>query len=273
MFLIIVLSVYVPYCSSDWYTGTRDASELTQNRDFHGHFIIQALVRDLLDKTEISAAEKVVLMGGSAGAIGTEANCDFVAEQLHAVNPSIEVLCVSDSGSLYPLHTHTNLCYPDLLELACYAMWSSRLDQSCLEETDKLNCVTATTSYQYIQTPIMFLMSSEDTVIRMCYESDEEFWQTWRQELASVARRISQDRQDVGMFLASCPFHQALFYNASYSEMSVRMLDSEDQQDSAVLRDVLLSFLNRQHPYQAVDDINTTNQNCTNTNIRSNIKH
>ena len=26
-------------------------------------------------------------MGGSAGAIGTEANCDFFAEQLHSINP------------------------------------------------------------------------------------------------------------------------------------------------------------------------------------------
>ena len=89
-----------------------------------------------------------------------------------------------------------------------------------------------------------------------------------------MARKISQDREDVGMFLANCPFHQALFYNASYSEMSVRMLDSEDQQDSAVLRDILLSFVNRQHPYQAVDDINTTNENCTNTNtLNSDIGH
>ena len=254
--------MYVPYCSSDWYTGTRDASELTQNRDFHGHFIVQALVSDLLNKTEIATAEQVVLMGGSAGAIGTEANCDFVAEQLHAVNANIEVLCVSDSGSLYPLHTHSNLCYPDLLELACYEMWASRLDQSCLEQTSKLHCVTVTTSYKYIDTPIIFLMSSEDTVIRMCYESDEEFRQSWRQEVASMARKISQDREDVGMFLANCPFHQALFYNASYSEMSVEMLDSETQQERAVLRDLLLNFVTRQHPYQAVDDMSVRNPNC-----------
>ena len=133
--------MYVPYCSSDWYTGTRDASPLTQNFTFHGHFIIEALVKDLIARTEIAAAEKVVLMGGSAGAIGTEANCDFVAEELQALNPSIEVKCVSDSGSLYPLHTHSDLCYPNILEFACYEMWTSRLDRSCLDQTSKINCV------------------------------------------------------------------------------------------------------------------------------------
>lgn len=137
----MTLTVYVPYCSSDWYTGTRDASQLTQNLDFHGHFIVEAVVRDLLSKTEIAAAEQVVLMGGSAGAIGTEANCDFVAETLQAANSSIEVRCVSDSGSLYPLHTHSDLCYPDILEFACYEMWTSRLDESCLDQTNKLDCV------------------------------------------------------------------------------------------------------------------------------------
>ena len=133
--------MYVPYCSSDWYTGTRDASPLTQNFTFHGHYIIEALVKDLIARTEIAAAEKVVLMGGSAGAIGTEANCDFVAEELQALNPSIEVKCVSDSGSLYPLHTHSDLCYPNILEFACYEMWTSRLDRSCLDQTSKINCV------------------------------------------------------------------------------------------------------------------------------------
>ena len=85
------MSVYVPYCSSDWYTGTRDASSLTHNFTFHGHYILEAVMSDLITRTEIAAAEKVVLMGGSAGAIGTEANCDFVAEKLQAINSSIEV--------------------------------------------------------------------------------------------------------------------------------------------------------------------------------------
>ena len=29
-------------------------------------------------------------MGGSAGAIGTEANCDYFAQQLHNINPGSE---------------------------------------------------------------------------------------------------------------------------------------------------------------------------------------
>ena len=134
--------MYVPYCSSDVYTGTRNASELTQNFYFHGHHIVTALLEDLIRHTGITEAEQVILMGGSAGAIGTEANCDYLAEELHKRNQNIEVKCISDSGSLYPYHTHTQLCDPHLLEFAAFEMWNSVSDQSCMEANPiGYNCI------------------------------------------------------------------------------------------------------------------------------------
>lgn len=81
-------------------------------------------------------------MGGSAGAIGTEANCDFFAEELHKINPDIDVKCISDSGSIYPYHTHTEFCDPHLLEFACFEVWDSIADQSCIEANPfGYNCI------------------------------------------------------------------------------------------------------------------------------------
>ena len=81
-------------------------------------------------------------MGGSAGAIGTEANCDYFADELHRINADIDVKCISDSGSLYPYHTHTELCDPHLLEFACFEIWDSIADQSCLEANPfGYNCI------------------------------------------------------------------------------------------------------------------------------------
>ena len=77
------MPAYVPYCSSDCYTGTRDSSVITDNLTFHGKYIVKAVLDDLMQNTWITQAEEVVLMGVSAGGIGTEANCDFVAETLH----------------------------------------------------------------------------------------------------------------------------------------------------------------------------------------------
>ena len=50
-----------------------------------------------------------MLSGFSAGAFGTEANCDLLADSLHAINPDIRVRCIVDSGSIYPLNTHKYL--------------------------------------------------------------------------------------------------------------------------------------------------------------------
>ena len=54
-------------------------------------------------------------MGNSAGGIGTEANCDLFADTLHNFNQEIKVKCVVDSGTLYPLKTHTPGCNPHVL--------------------------------------------------------------------------------------------------------------------------------------------------------------
>ena len=50
---------YVPYCSSDWYTGTRNASLLTDGFVFHGKYIVMAIIEDLIQNTWITEAEEV----------------------------------------------------------------------------------------------------------------------------------------------------------------------------------------------------------------------
>ena len=53
------VSVYVPYCSSDLYAGTRNASSETNGRVFYGKHIIAAIIDDLIADNWIQQAEKV----------------------------------------------------------------------------------------------------------------------------------------------------------------------------------------------------------------------
>ena len=57
----VLSAAYVPYCSSDCYTGTKAASAATQGFNFHGHYIVQAIVADLLENTWTSQAEEVTI--------------------------------------------------------------------------------------------------------------------------------------------------------------------------------------------------------------------
>ena len=60
--------VYVPYCTSDVYAGTRDAVEDSAGYAFHGKYVVKAVVDQLL-KIEIfqTRIPQFVLMGMSAG--------------------------------------------------------------------------------------------------------------------------------------------------------------------------------------------------------------
>ena len=50
----------MPYSSSDVYSGTRDPSFLiTDNYTFHGKYIFQAMIEDLIENTWITSADKV----------------------------------------------------------------------------------------------------------------------------------------------------------------------------------------------------------------------
>jgi len=205
-------------------------------------------------------------MGGSAGAMGTEANCDYFAEELHKINASIDVRCISDSGSLYPYDTHTPFCSPHLLEYAAYEVWNAISDESCMaEHPNGLACISASTAYPYVTTPMMLLMSSEDTVIRICVEDDPEFWQAWREELDALARKIISEVPEIGMYIANCPFHEAIFYDPTYAAMEIPLLDGEEG-ETGVLKYLIANFLKGQHPYQAIDDMNIRNPLCTNSN-------
>ena len=55
--------IYVPYCSSDVYSGTRDGSIITDNFTFHGKHIFYALTEDLIKNTWITEAEQVTVNG------------------------------------------------------------------------------------------------------------------------------------------------------------------------------------------------------------------
>ena len=81
------------------------------------------------------------MVGSSAGGIGTDANCDSLAEVLHDINPAIMVKCIADSGSIYPLNTHTEDCDPKLFLYNALLAWDGVTDASCMAETDHSNCI------------------------------------------------------------------------------------------------------------------------------------
>ena len=125
--------VYVPYCSSDLYSGTANASVATEGRVFHGKYIFKAIIDDLLATTWLGEAKEVVLLGTSAGSAGVERNCDVMAETLKAVKADMDVKCIMDSGSLRPWTAYTEGCADFHEEVnSLHAIWEPVVDESCM---------------------------------------------------------------------------------------------------------------------------------------------
>ena len=62
--------VYVPYCTSDVYAGRRNADEASAGYAFHGKFVVEAVVEDLLNNVLLEVyIPQFVLMGMSAGIV------------------------------------------------------------------------------------------------------------------------------------------------------------------------------------------------------------
>ena len=62
--------IFVPYCTSDVFSGRRGADEETAGFTFHGKYVVEAVVDDLL--TEVFNNFEItqfVFMGASAGKI------------------------------------------------------------------------------------------------------------------------------------------------------------------------------------------------------------
>uniref|UniRef100_A0A3P9MTM6 Notum, palmitoleoyl-protein carboxylesterase n=1 Tax=Poecilia reticulata TaxID=8081 RepID=A0A3P9MTM6_POERE len=95
--LFAVSCSFIPYCSSDVWSG---ATPKTEHSDyaFMGSLIIKEVVKELLTKG-LDKAKVLLLAGSSAGGTGVLLNVDRVAEQLQAAgHRGVQVRGLVDSG-------------------------------------------------------------------------------------------------------------------------------------------------------------------------------
>ena len=186
--------VYVHYCSSDVWCGNRTASDDTGGYYFHGKHIVEAVVKDIIKhKPNIESLKQMVLIGTSAGAFGTNLNCDFVAGMFHAVNPSLDVRCIADSPDFYPTSVHTEGCDPYDTAEEMHKFWHGIGDQSCIDESPdgSRDCLMFPSYYNFIESPAMVIAQYIDTVVHgSCtpgLQGDQQFWEDWELEAFSMA--------------------------------------------------------------------------------------
>ena len=267
--------VFVHYCSSDVWCGTRSASDDTNGYYFHGKHIVEAVVNYIIKhKPNIESMKQMVLIGTSAGAFGVNLNCDFVADKFHAVNPGLDVRCIADAGDFFPTTVHTEGCDPYELTEMTHQFWQGVGDQSCIDETPEgsKECLMFSSYYNFIETPLMTVAHYIDTTVHgpctPALDEDQDFWDNWQKEAASMAFTFIeviqfdiylifyetiyffQDKPMNGLFFSNCPFHVSLSIEFAWSDMDVPLVDEEG---SVLYKDIIANWLTGQGPYQAMD--------------------
>lgn len=262
--------LYVPYCSSDLYSGTRNASTETNGRVFYGKHIIQAIIDDLIADNWIQQAEKVVLIGTSAGGSGVFVNCDMVAEKIQAAtSPSPDIKCVAD-GPFSPqaaLLDDLDCSDNDDANINFYEEHNAVPDQSCLDQAaDSSICLSLALSYSYISTPMMVLGSATDTntlknVCGVCGadKCDQAFIQSWRENIDLQAREMITAKPDWGVSLVNCAFHVLLGNNAYNYDISA--IDGGAGEELST-GELLGNFINNNGPKQGIDAMASLNTRC-----------
>jgi len=273
--------VYVHYCSSDDFSGTRGASRSTGNLFFHGKHIVTSVLQDLVASFGIDRAESVVLVGSGNGARGVGYNCDFVRQSINAVNPATDVRCVADAPDFVPwwVRTEFDSCQDkDYHELEVEKfLWGREGDESCDEENEDLvnstelahKCGVWSRYWQYIETPFFVIGSQYDPIYfenNLCGPSKEDpqyanYQLSWRRGMIALFQAMLAKRPNLGLFVPNCDSHMLLsgsLTSAYWSKLEVPLLDSPGKSS---LMNMLGSWRNSEYK-QAIDAVNAKNAQC-----------
>lgn len=151
--------VFIPYCTSDAWTGTRRITTQTNDEKFNfmGANIIEQTVRDLLP-LGLQNATQMLLGGSSAGGTGAMVNLDTVRDLLHdELNlKHIEVRGVIDSGWFLDRAPYA----PGIPAVEAIRkgmkLWSGKVPQKChnIYKTEPWRCYFGYRLYPMLKSPL-----------------------------------------------------------------------------------------------------------------------
>lgn len=269
--------VYVPYCTSDLYTGRQDASEATGGWTFHGRIVLMAVINDLLKHLGPSAGlGQVLLMGSSAGAFGVAFNCDDVAERIVSEHPEADVRCLMDALDFSDPGLHIQGCDPYDRAHAPVVFWNSILDRTCEDyhpDSTVRACTLFASLQPFLETPFMLVIPYTDTnsAIHPCtpkLDEDPEFWKQWKEAIATMAVDMVERHPDSGLFVTNCPHHVSFSSPKIWGQMEVQVLDEANSlnltysEQSLTYKQGLANWLQGNRPYQALDTTDKLNSQC-----------
>ncbi|MEW5986824.1 MAG: pectin acetylesterase-family hydrolase [Chloroflexota bacterium] len=161
--------VFVPFCSSDGWSGDRPASLETDNRHFRGTRIFQAIIAALQDPAvtpspNLAEATDVLLTGSSSGGNGVMVHLDWLAAEL----PQATVKGINDAGWAIDVKPYDpSLPLWSSTFKTGYNYWFGVVDATCASANAILpsQCYLGPVAYPYVTTPLFIQAAQRDAYV------------------------------------------------------------------------------------------------------------
>ncbi|KAH7640033.1 notum-like protein [Dermatophagoides farinae] len=186
--------VFIPYCSSDIWSGDSPAKPPTMAMSFFGSRIIDEVIGELIRSPTYGFLDSkfILLAGSSAGAAGVMINLDRVAKMISDAGSSADVRGLADSGWIMDSDDHhhhhhqmpvgfTNqdkqqssssssmpcadgICSPTEMIRGAYRLWNSRVPESCAKQypQEPWRCYFGYRLYPTLSTPLFVVQFQYD---------------------------------------------------------------------------------------------------------------
>lgn len=159
--------IFVPYCTSDAHMGNASA----MGYQFRGHVVVQAVLRDLVERRGLGSGanrDLLVFGGGSAGARGAMVHLDYVGEMLGHPASQVDVIGFLDSNywvdvDLYPGSKFVG--FPSIAKDVHSFANVRHLGSTCIDayaEEEQWRCMFGEYRMPHVRTPYFMVASQYD---------------------------------------------------------------------------------------------------------------
>ncbi|XP_066473437.1 palmitoleoyl-protein carboxylesterase NOTUM [Tiliqua scincoides] len=218
--------VFIPYCSSDVWSG---ASAKTEKSEFvfMGALIIQEVVKQLVGKG-LGNAKVLLLAGTSAGGTGVLLNVDRVAEQLEEMGYSgIQVRGLADSGWFLDNKQYrrtdcidTITCAPTEAIRRGIRYWNGLVPERCkmqFKEGDEWNCFFGYKIYPTLRCPVFvvqWLFDEAQLTVDNVHLTGQPVQEGQWLYIQNLGRELRNTLKDVtASFAPACLSHEIITRN------------------------------------------------------------
>eukprot|EP01060_Flectonema_neradi_P023432 TRINITY_DN3168_c1_g1_i1.p1 TRINITY_DN3168_c1_g1~~TRINITY_DN3168_c1_g1_i1.p1 ORF type:complete len:419 (+),score=77.28 TRINITY_DN3168_c1_g1_i1:53-1309(+) len=176
--------VFFPYCDGNSFSGNREGTVNTSSGvelHFRGIHILKYALEELSSKYNFNAAEKVLLIGTSAGGLATFLHTNFVGDYVTKNAPNLQpgYFRTAPVSGFFLLHDNVEgkAVYPtEMKQIFTLANSTGGVTSECIENTPPENhwqCNFAQNNYLHFRYPTFVLNSALDAWQLNCIWSSE----------------------------------------------------------------------------------------------------